>query len=125
MARLVATFDPFVSGNFSGNGAWQCGDGPFACPTGFTFPRFDLTPTLTTNGADVDMAFQVRLGSGQGQIQFLKSSNGGASWSSPIAIDPQATGHQYFPWIAASGGVINAVYYDSSGDRTYAGGRPP
>ena len=125
-AVLAVTYAPFTSGQFSGSGARDCGDGPFSCPSGFTFPRFDLAgPTLTTNGTQVDMAFQVRLPSGQGQIQFTHSENGGGSWSQPKAIDPQATGHQFFPWINASGGRINAVYYDSSGDPNYSPTRPP
>jgi hypothetical protein len=126
MASLAFTYAPFTSNAFSGNGARQCGDVPFNCPTGQTFPRFDLAqPTLTVNGSDVDMAAQVRLASGQGQIQFSRSSDGGATWSPLKAIDPHATGHQFFPWIAASGGVINAVYYDSAGDPNYAATRSP
>jgi len=125
-AAIVVTYRAFSSDVFSGNGARDCGDGVFACPSGFTFPRFDLAqPSLTTNGSDVDMAFQVALASGQAQIQFTRSTSGGASWSTPTAIDPQATGHQFFPWISASGGRINAVYYDSSGDPDYAATRPP
>ena len=126
MASLAFTYAPFTSNAFSGNGARQCGDVPFNCPTGQTFPRFDLAqPTLTVNGSDVDMAAQVRLPSGQGQIQFSKSSNGGANWSPLTAIDPHATGHQFFPWIAASGGVINAVYYDSVDDLNFDATRAP
>ncbi len=127
MARIVINYAPFVSENFSGNGARQCGDGPFACPNGQTFPRFDLAqPSLTTDGTDVDMAFQVRLSSGQGQIQFSRSTNGGATWSTPKPIDPHpGDGHQFFPWISASGGQINAVYYDSMGDSNYRATRAP
>jgi hypothetical protein len=125
-ARIAVPFTPFTSEAFSGNGARNCGDGPFSCPTGFTFPRFDLAmPTLTTNGPDVDMAFQVALASGQGQIQFTRSSNGGASWSTPTAIDVQPTGHQFFTWMSASAGRITAVYYDSRADPAFAPRRPP
>jgi hypothetical protein len=126
MASLAFTYLPFASNQFSGNGARDCGDGPFACPSGQTFPRFDLAqPSLTVNGSDVDMAMQVRLASGQGQIQFSKSTDGGATWSPRTPIDPHATGHQFFPWIAASGNAINAVYYDSAGDPSYAANRAP
>lgn len=125
-ASFAFTYVPFASSQFSGNGARDCGDGPFTCPTGQTFPRFDLAqPSLTVNGNDVDMAMQVRLASGQGQIQFSKSTDGGATWSPRTAIDPHDTGHQFFPWIAASGGTINAVYYDSAGDPSYAANRAP
>ncbi len=126
MASLVFNYVPFVSEQFSGNGARECGDAPFNCPTGETFPRFDLAqPTLTVNGSDVDIAVPVRQASGQGQIEFTKSSDGGAHWSSLTPIDPHATGHQFYPWIAASGTVINAVYYDSVGDPGYAPTRAP
>lgn len=124
----AVTYTPFTSGQFSGSGARDCGDGALACPTGFTFPRFDLAgPTITASGVNnVYMAFQVATApAGQGQIQLTRSLNGGGSWSAPTAIDPQATGHQFFPWITASGGRINAVYYDSSGDPSYAATRPP
>jgi hypothetical protein len=124
--RIVVDFVPFQSGEFSGNGARECGDAPFNCPTGFTFPRFDLAyPTITTNGNELLVAFQAMLPSGQGQIQLTISTDGGGSWSTPTAIDPQATGHQFFPWITASGGTITAIYYDSRLDSTYAPSRPP
>jgi hypothetical protein len=125
-AQIVVDFAPFQSGEFSGNGARECGDAPFNCPTGFTFPRFDLAyPTITTNGSEILVAFQAMLPSGQGQIQFTTSTDGGANWSTPAAIDPQATGHQFFPWITASDGTITAIYYDSRADSAYAPNRAP
>jgi hypothetical protein len=39
-ARHVDTITAFDSDQFSQNGFVDCGDGPFACPTGFTFSRF-------------------------------------------------------------------------------------
>jgi hypothetical protein len=125
-ARIAVFYAPFKSNAFSGNGARQCGDGPFACPTGFTFPRFDLaSPTITTSGTAIEMAFQVALPSGQGQIQFTRSTDGGTSWSTPAAVDPQTSGHQFFPWLASSGSTLYAVYYDSRMDGDYAPTRAP
>ena len=125
-ARIAVKFAPFVSDNFSGNGSRECGDAPFNCPTGFTFPRFDLAyPTIATTGSTIDVAFQAMLPSGQGQIQFTESSDGGASWSTPVAIDPQASGQQFMPWLASSGGTITAIYYDSRFDPSYSPARPP
>jgi hypothetical protein len=126
-ANIVVDYTPFESDEFSGAaGVRECGDAPFDCPTGFTFPRFDLAyPTITTNGNDIDVAFQAMLPSGQGQIQMTKSSDGGSTWSTAAAIDPQATGHQFFPWITASNGTITAIYYDSRLDPTYAPTRAP
>jgi hypothetical protein len=125
-ARLVLNVDPFVASAFSGNGSRDCGDAPLNCPTGFTFPRADLAyPTITTNGSAIDMAFQVALPSGQGQIQFTKSADGGANWAAPAALDQQANGHQFFPWLTSSNGVLWAVYYDSRLDPSYSPTRPP
>src|SRR5579864_9397140 len=81
MARVVVTYTRFISRQFSGNGARQCGDAPFNCPTGFTFPRFDLAgPYLAADNVNgtLVMAFQAAQSSGQGQIEYLVSSNGGA-----------------------------------------------
>lgn len=127
-AGIVVTYTPFVSGQFSGSGARECGDGPLACPTGFTFPRFDLAgPFLAADNVHgtIAMAFQAAQSSGQGQIETIVSSDGGNSWSSPILLAPSSTGHQFFPFLAASAGRVHAIWYDSRGDASYAATRPP
>jgi hypothetical protein len=127
-ARLVVRYTPFTSRQFSGNGARECGDGPFTCPTGFTFPRFDLAgPYLAADHVNrtLVMAFQAAQSSGQGQIEFIFSINGGSTWSSPTRLAPSSTGHQFYPFLAASGGRVNAIWYDSQGDPDYSADRPP
>jgi len=127
-ARIVVDYTAFTSEEFAGNGARECGDAPFDCPSGFTFPRFDLaSPYLTadnTHGTLV-MGFQVEQASGQGQIEYTYSTNGGQTWSSPALLAPSTTGHQFFPWLTASGGRVNAIWYDSVGDPNYAANRAP
>jgi hypothetical protein len=127
-ALIAVTYMPFVSGQFSGSGARECGDGPSSCPTGFTFPRFDLAgPYLAADNVHgtLIMAFQAAQASGQGQIEYTVSSDGGATWSSPTLLAPSATGHQFFPFITASAGRVSAIWYDSRGDPTYSPTRPP
>ncbi|HEV2256036.1 MAG TPA: hypothetical protein VGS06_23050 [Streptosporangiaceae bacterium] len=66
-AQIVVDYTPFVSEQFSGNGARECGDAPFDCPTGQTFPRFDLAgPYLAADNAHgtLVMAFQAAQSSG-------------------------------------------------------------
>jgi hypothetical protein len=124
--NIAVPFKPFASNAFSGNGARQCGDGLYACPTGQTFPRFGLAqPSIATDGGVIYLVFAVALPTGQGQIQFVKSNNGGNSWSTAMAVDNQAAGHQFFAWIAASGGRLSVVYYDSRADANYAVSRAP
>ncbi len=127
-ARIAVKYPPFVFEQFSGNGARECGDGPFACPTGFTFPRSDLAgPYLATDNAHgtVVMAFQSALSSGQGQIKFSVSTDGGTNWSAPQLLAPAATGHQFMPWLVASNDRVSAIWYDSQGDTDYAPTRAP
>ena len=122
-ARLVNLYVPFTSEQFSGNGARECGDAPFNCPTGFTFPRFDLAgPYLAADNVHgtVVMAFQAEQPNGQGQIEYSYSTNGGSSWSTPALLAPAATGHQFYPFLSASNGRVNAIFYDSQGDPNYA-----
>jgi hypothetical protein len=127
-ARLAVLYAPFTSVMFSGNGARECGDAALACPTGFTFPRFDLAgPYLaadTVHGTLV-MAFQAAQASGQGQIEYTFSTNSGVTWSPTALLAPSTTGHQFFPWLTASAGRVNAIWYDSRGDPNYAANRPP
>jgi hypothetical protein len=122
----------------SGARARDCGDGPLACQSGYVFGRADSGPR---NGADPvagegDEAYvvieatvpgtetatgttygTVTNGTGsQGSIYFSKTTNGGASWSAPTRIDPQAKGHQFYPDVDIDNGVMYAVYHDSRND---------
>jgi hypothetical protein len=127
-ASLALTYTPFISEQFSGNGARECGDSPFNCPTGQTFPRFDLAePSLTADNTNntLVMAFQVAQSTGQGQIEYVFSTDGGASWSAPALLAPATSGHQFFPWLTASNGQVSAIWYDSQGDPNYAATRAP
>lgn len=119
--------------------ARDCGDGPFACSSGYVFHRsatqvritadptaagnpnaayvvYDAsvpnsqTPTGTSYGT-----IEAGIGS-QASIYFIKTTNGGSSWSTPARIDPQAKGHQFFPDIDADNGRLHAVWQDSRND---------
>jgi hypothetical protein len=121
-ATIAVSYQPFVSEQFSGNGARECGDGAFSCPTGFTFPRFDLAgPYLAADNTHgtVVMAFQAAQSNGQGQIEYAYSSNGGSSWSTPARLAPSTSGHQFYPFLVASSGRVSAIWYDSRGDSHY------
>jgi hypothetical protein len=124
----------------SGARARDCGDGPLACQSGYVFGRADSGPR---NGADPvagegDEAYVVieatvpgtetatgttygtvtnGVGS-QGSIYFSKTTNGGASWTTPTRIDPVAKGHQFYSDIDVDNGVLYAVYHDSRADNS-------
>jgi hypothetical protein len=116
----------------------DCGDGPQACQSGYVFGRVDSGPRITADpvAGEGDDAYVVVEASvpgtqtstgatygtidfgtgGQGSIYFSRTTNGGATWSAPTRIDPQATGHQFYPDIDIDNGVLYAVYHDSRND---------
>jgi hypothetical protein len=122
------------------NDARDCGDGPFACQTGYVFHRaasqvrITADPRPTGNPDAVYVVYDATVpgsetptgtsygtlgvsGTGsQAAIYFIKTTNGGGSWTVPQRIDPQATGHQFFPDIAAEAGQLHAVWQDSRND---------
>jgi hypothetical protein len=119
--------------------ARDCGDGPLACESGYVFARANsqvritADPTAAGNASEVFVVIDASVpgsetptgttygtvgqGTGtQAQVYLFKTTNGGGSWSAPARIDPQATGHQFFPDIDASDGALHAVWQDSRGD---------
>lgn len=121
----VATIKLFDSTQFSGNGATDCGDGPFACPTGLTFSRFTTAPAVAADASGVHVVWNSELASGQSKV-FVRNSQNGTTWPTPATtLDAVAAGHQWTPDIAASGGVLNVVFYDSRNDPSYSPNLPP
>lgn len=80
-----------------------------------SFPRVDVDQT---NG-NVYVAYASRPGNGDsGDAFFVRSTNGGATWSSPLRInDDPGDNDQFFPDIAVnSHGAIRAIWYDKRRD---------
>jgi hypothetical protein len=124
-ASHVATFTLFDSIDFSGNGQSQCGDGPYACPTGLTFSRFTSTVAVAADAAGAHVVWNGRQADGQSKV-FVRNSPDGTSWPTPAGtLDAVSSGHQWFPDIASAGGVIHVVFYDSRTDPAYSPNRPP
>jgi hypothetical protein len=119
--------------------ARNCGDGPFQCLSGYVFFRADTQVRASADpraGADAKTVYAVYDGSvpgsetptgssygttepgvgTQASIYLVKTTDGGAHWSTPARIDPQATGHQLFPDISADSGRLNVLWQDSRAD---------
>jgi hypothetical protein len=121
----VASIVLFDSSEFSGNGATDCGDGPYACPSGLTFSRFTSAPAVAADASGVHVVWNGKLPSGQSKV-FVRNSPNGTSWPTPgTTLDTVPVGHQWTPDIAAAGGTINVVFYDSRSDPAYSAGLPP
>src|SRR5207253_2882756 len=63
---------------------------------------------------------------GQAQVVVISSPDGGISWSTPLPIDPQPVGHQFWPNIEFdhSSRRLSVVYMDSRADPSYSVHRP-
>jgi hypothetical protein len=121
----VATITNFDSSQFSGNGFSDCGDGPFACPSGLTFSRFTSAPAVAADASGVHVVWNGELASGQSKV-FVRNSPNGTAWPTPaMTLDAFPNGHQWTPDIASDGGVINVVFYDSRSDPAYSPSLPP
>jgi hypothetical protein len=124
-ARHVDTITAFDSDQFSGNGFVDCGDGPFACPTGFTFSRFFSSSAVAADDDGVHVVYTAETPAGQAKV-FVRNSPDGTSWPAPPAtIDAVPVGHQWFPDIGAADGVLTVVFNDSRADPAYSPDRPP
>jgi len=123
--RHVASVALFDSTEFSGNSASDCGDGPFACPSGLTFSRFSTAPAVAADANGVHVVWNAELGSGQSKV-FVRNSPDGIDWPTPAApLDAVPVGHQWTPDIASAAGVISVVFYDSRSDPAYSPSLPP
>ncbi len=121
----VASIALFDSSQFSGNGASDCGDGPFACPSGLTFSRFSTAPAVAADASGVHVVWNAKLASGQSKV-FVRNSPDGIAWPTPAStLDAVPIGDQWTPDIASAGGVISVVFYDSRADPAYSPSLPP
>ena len=121
----VAAIAIFDSIEFSGNGASDCGDGPFACPTGLTFSRFTTAPAVAADSTGVHVVWNAELPGGQSKI-FVRNSPDGITWPTPAStLDTVPFGHQWTPDIASDAGTIDVVFYDSRADPSYSPSLPP
>jgi len=118
----VASITPFDSTQF---GADSCGDGPFACATGFTYSRFATLSAVAADASGVHVVWNARNAAGQSKV-YVRNSPDGVSWPTAAAqLDAVPAGHQWFPDIASADGVITTVFYDSRSDPGYAPSVPP
>jgi hypothetical protein len=134
--RFITPYNPF-------DGSRDCGDGTEACPSGFVFARAPLEPRVTADQTSSDDGiwltyFEVDPSTivesetsyqsagpglvGRSVVYVVGSTNNGASWSDPVAVDPSPAdpGHQFFSDIDALNGTLAVMWQDSRSDPCYS-----
>jgi hypothetical protein len=139
LIRNITPYNPFDS-------ARDCGDGLFECPAEFVFARIPLEPRVTADQTGqlqgVYLTYnEIKPGSSVASTSSYSSAGGGmvgqsqvyvvsctgtclttnaGNWSEPVAVDDEATGHQFFPDIDAHAGQLGVVWQDSRTDPCYS-----
>ena len=136
-ARLIRNIVPYAPAS----PARDCGDGPFLCSSDFVFHRVPLEPRATADPsgeiAGVYLVYNaIRPGSvvastssyssagsgrvGQSLVYVVRTTDDGATWSAPVAVDAASEGHQFFPDIDALNGQLAVVWQDNRTDPAYS-----
>ena len=118
--RIATSISAFDGEAF---GPGTCGDGPFTCASGLTYPRFATMSAVAADASGVHVVWNERLSSGQSKV-FVRNSPDGLTWPTAAIQLDSAAGHQWFPDIASADGTITAVFYDSRTDPAYSPDRP-
>jgi hypothetical protein len=136
--REIVPYNPFDTDR-------DCGDGAEHCPSDFVFARIPLEVRIAADQSGglpgVYLAYmEIRPGSvvastssyssagpglvGQSLVYVVGSTNDGANWSPPAAVDPRPVGHQFFPDLDLLGGTLVVMWQDSRTDPAYSVQRP-
>ena len=122
----VDSIELFDSNQFAGaTGTVDCGDGPFACESGFTFSRFFSNSAVAADETGVHVVWASELPSGQNKVFVRNSADGTSFDDDPITLDNFETGHQWFPDVASADGMLSVIFYDSRTDPAYDPDIPP
>jgi hypothetical protein len=79
--------------------------------------RDDSFPALALDGSTLHVVWSNWNGT-DADVVYMRSTNGGGSWSSPVTIGGGA-GDQFFPWITARNGVAYASWMNRASGDTY------
>jgi len=71
----------------------------------------DLSNVFPALAVDPDNGHLAAVWSDAHQVFFSVSTNQGATWSSPVAVNTTPATTAIFPWVAARSGKIDVVYY--------------
>jgi hypothetical protein len=148
-ARPVADSpaDDSLEADTEAGAARDCGDGPDACASGYTFFRLTTSTRSTADqyssasdesvyivyhasipGTEVDTGTTFGTeGSGTGSragAYFVRLNGATGDATAPARIDPISDGHQVWPDVSADGGTLHVLWWDSRNDSCFSPARP-
>lgn len=76
--------------------------------------RTGTTPgvAVTADGT-IHVVWGEWVGGTNAEVRYVRSTDGGQTWSGPISMNDVSAGHQFFPAITASGSDVHVAWYDS------------
>jgi hypothetical protein len=82
----------------------------------------DVSMAADANG--IYIAWQGRNGASGSDAFVSRSKTNGASWETPVVPNAAVDGHQLMPALAAAGGILSVVWYDSRSEPAFAAAGP-
>jgi hypothetical protein len=89
---------------------------PLAAPRandGFNSFRTGTAPSVgITDDGKAHLVWGEWVGGGNAEIMYTRSTDGGATWSAPVAMNDVAQGHQFFPNLDVDGNSVHVAWFD-------------
>jgi hypothetical protein len=80
--------------------------------------------TLTADGNGVYVGWAGRNGGNGADVFVSRSKTNGATWETPVKPTPGAGGHELMPSLAAAGGMLSIIWYDSRSEPAFTPSGP-
>jgi hypothetical protein len=87
-------------------GGTHANDGNNSFRTG-TIPAIGVT-----NDGTVHLAWGEWIGT-DAEVKYVRSIDGGFTWTAPVSMNDVPTGHQFFPSLTTDGDNVHVIWYDS------------
>jgi len=80
--------------------------------------------SMAADGNGVYIAWQGRNGANGSDVFISRSRTDGVSWESPVIPNDVGVGHQLMPALAAAGGSLSVIWYDSRSEPAFTPAGP-
>ena len=85
---------------------------PAANDTFNSFRTGTAPGVAVTDDGVVHLVWGEWMNNSNAEVRYTRSTDGGATWSTPASLNTVSTGHQFFPAIDADGHSVHVAWYD-------------